>query len=57
MEVQAWNDEQERIAEEWRAAHPLEEKIRACIKDPMSSVEVANLARYYAEEYLKGQNK
>ena len=55
MEVQAWNDEQERIAEEWRAAHPLEEKIRACIKDPMSSVEVANLARYYAEEYLRGQ--
>jgi hypothetical protein len=51
-EVKAYNAEQERIAEEWRAAHPLEEKIRACIKDPKSSVEIADLARFYAKEYI-----
>ena len=49
----AYNDEQKKIAEAWRAEHPLEEKIRACLLDPKSSVDVANLARYYAEEYLK----
>lgn len=54
LEIKAYNDEQQRIAEEWRAAHPLEEHIRACLKDPHSSVDVANLARYYAEVYLKG---
>lgn len=52
-ELRAYNDEQKRIAEAWRAEHPLEEKIRACLKDPMSSVDIANLARYYAEEYIK----
>ena len=52
-EVDAYNAEQHRIAEAWRAEHPLEEKIRACLLDPKSSVDVANLARYYAEEYLK----
>jgi hypothetical protein len=52
-EVRAYNEEQKKIAEAWRAEHPLEEKIRACIKDPMSSVDIANLARYYAEEYIK----
>ena len=52
-ELKAYNEEQKRIAEAWRAEHPLEEKIRACIKDPVSSVDIANLARYYAEEYLK----
>lgn len=51
--VHAYNEEQHRIAEAWRAEHPLEEKIRACIRDPMSSVDIANLARYYAEEYIK----
>lgn len=50
----AYNEEQRRIAEAWRAEHPLEEKIRVCIKDPMSSVDIANLARYYAEEYING---
>lgn len=52
-ELRAYNDEQKKIAEAWRAEHPLEEKIRACLKDPMSSVDIANLARYYAEEYIK----
>ena len=52
-ELKAYNEEQKKIAETWRAAHPLEEKIRACVKDPYSSVDIANLARYYAEVYLK----
>lgn len=52
-EIKSYNEEQAKIAEAWRAEHPLEEKIRACIKDPMSSVEIADLARYYAIEYLK----
>ena len=52
-DLRAYNEEQKRIAEAWGAEHPLEEKIRACIKDPMSSVDIANLARYYAEEYIK----
>lgn len=51
--VKEYNEEQEKIAEAWRAEHPLEEKIRACIKDPLSSVDIANLARYYAEVYIK----
>jgi hypothetical protein len=53
-EIKAYNEEQTKIAEAWRAEHVLEEKIRACLKDPMSSVEIADLARYYAVEYLKG---
>ena len=52
-ELDAYNEEQKRIAEAWRAEHPLEELIRACIKDPISSVDVANLARYYADVYIK----
>lgn len=52
-ELRLYNDRQKKIAEAWRAEHPLEEKIRACLKDPMSSVDIANLARYYAEEYIK----
>jgi hypothetical protein len=52
-DLRAYNDEQKKVAEAWRAEHPLEEKIRACLKDPMSSVDIANLARYYAEEYIK----
>ena len=51
-EIKAYNAAQELIAAEWRAKHPLEEKIRACIKDPKSSVEIADLARFYAKEYL-----
>ena len=54
--IKEYNDEQEKIAETWRAEHPLEELIRACIKDPISSVDVANLARYYAEAYIKGND-
>ena len=42
----AYNDEQEKLAVEWRAAHPLEEYIRVCIKDPNSSAEIAALVRY-----------
>lgn len=55
-EIKAYNEEQAKIAEAWRAEHPLEELIRACIKDPISSVDVANLARYYAEAYIKGND-
>ena len=53
QEIKRYNEEQKEIAAKWRAEHPLEEKIRACLKDPMSSVDIANLARYYAEEYLR----
>lgn len=53
QEIKRYNEEQKKIAEAWRAEHPLEEKIRACLLDPKSSVEVANLARYYAEVYLE----
>ena len=53
LEIKAYNDEQDRLAEIWRAEHPLEEKIRVCLKDPRSSVAIADLARYYAEVYLK----
>lgn len=52
--IDTHNEEQEKIAEAWRAEHPLEELIRACIKDPISSVDIANLARYYAEVYIQG---
>ena len=51
--IKKYNKEQQEFAEKWRAEHPLEEKIRACLLDPKSSVDVANLARYYALEYLK----
>lgn len=53
QEIKRYNKEQNDFAAEWRAEHPLEEKIRACLLDPKSSVDVANLARYYAEVYLK----
>lgn len=52
-EVRAYNEEQEKIAEAWRAEHPFEEYIRICIKDPNSSVAIAVAAKYYAENYLK----
>lgn len=52
-DLKAYNEEQKKIAEAWRATHPLEEKIRVCLKDPLSSVDIANLARYYAEVYIK----
>lgn len=51
-EVRAYNEEQEQIAEAWRAEHPFEEHIRTCIKDPNSSVAIAVAAKYYAENYL-----
>ena len=53
QEIKRYNNEQNDFAAAWRAEHPLEEKIRACLLDPKSSVDVANLARYYAEEYLR----
>ena len=53
QEIKRHNKEQHEFATKWRAEHPLEEKIRACLIDPKSSVDVANLARYYAEVYLK----
>lgn len=55
-EVRAYNEKQHEIAGAWRAEHPLEEQIRACLRDPMSSVDIANLARYYAEAYIKGND-
>ena len=51
--VKEYNEEQEKIAEAWRAEHPFEEHIRTCIKDPNSSVAIAQAAKYYAENYLK----
>lgn len=51
--IQEYNEEQKTIAEAWRFEHPLEEKIRACLLDKNSSVDIAELARYYAEEYIK----
>ena len=57
QEIEKYNKEQNDFAAKWRAEHPLEEKIRACLLDPKSSVDVANLARYYAEVYLKEQEK
>jgi Na+/melibiose symporter-like transporter len=58
VEVRAYNEEQERIAEAWRAEHPFEEHIRTCIKDPNSSVAIAMAAKYYAENYLnKGKEE
>lgn len=56
-DIRAYNEEQERIAKAWRAEHPLEEMIRVCLKDPNSSVDIANLARYYAVEYLRMENE
>lgn len=56
-EIKAYNDEQEKIAEAWRAEHPFEEMIRTCLRDPKSSVDVANLARYYADVYIKENSK
>ena len=53
QEIERYNKEQNDFAAKWRAEHPLEEKIRACLLDPKSSVDVANLARYYAEEYIR----
>ena len=53
LAIKQYNKEQQEIADKWRAEHPLEEKIRACLRDPLSSVDIANLARYYAEEYIK----
>ena len=51
--IKQYNKEQQEIADNWRAEHPLEEQIRQCLLDPKSSVDIANLARYYAEVYLK----
>lgn len=52
VEVNTYNENQEKIAEVWRAAHPFEEYIRTCINDPDSSVAIANAAKYYAESYF-----
>ena len=52
-EINAHNAEQEQIAEEWRTAHPFEEKIRAVLDDQKSSVDVAEMAYFFADKYLK----
>lgn len=56
-EVRAYNEEQDRIAEAWRADHPFEEHIRACLLDKNSSVAIADAAKYYVDVYLKGASK
>jgi hypothetical protein len=56
QEIKRYNEEQERIAEAWRAEHPFEEHIRVCLKDPNSSVAIAEAAKYYAENYLNKEN-
>lgn len=53
-EIKAYNEEQAKIAEAWRAEHPFEEHIRTCIKDPNSSVAIAQAAIYYATHFCKG---
>lgn len=55
-DLRAYNEEQKRIAEAWRAEHPFEEHIRTCIKDPNSSVAIALAAKYYAENYLNKES-
>jgi len=52
-ELYEYNKQQYKIAEEWRAQHPFEEKIRAVLADPKSSVDVAEMAYFFAEKYLK----
>ena len=44
-EVKLYNEEQKKIAELWRAEHPLEERIRKCLEDPHSSVDLAMLLK------------
>lgn len=56
MEVQAWNEEQEKIAEVWRTEHPFEEQIRQCLLDPKSSVDIAKAAIIYVENYFNKEN-
>ena len=52
-EIYEYNKQQHKIAKEWRAQHPFEEKIRAVLDDPLSSVEIAEMAYFFAENYLK----
>ena len=47
-------EEQKKICELWRAQHPFEEAIRKA-QESKSSVDIAELARYYAEHYIKGE--
>lgn len=55
-EIRTYNEEQEKIAAAWRAEHPFEEHIRICIKDPYSSVAIAEAATYYANHYMSKGN-
>lgn len=48
-EVKLYNEEQKKIAEKWRAEHPLEERIRKCLEDPHSSVDLAMLLKAVEE--------
>ena len=52
QEIKKYNEEQERIAEAWRAEHPFEEQIRQCLLDPKSSVDIAKAAIIYVENYF-----
>lgn len=52
-EIDEYNRQQQLIAKEWREAHPFEEKIRAVLNDPKSSVDIAEMAYMFADKYLK----
>ena len=52
-EIDEYNRQQQLIAKEWRAQHPFEEKIRAVLNDPKSSVDIAEMAYFFADKYLK----
>jgi hypothetical protein len=47
--IKVYNEEQQKLAEAWRAEHPLEEKIRKCLEDPHSSVDLAMLIKAVEE--------
>ena len=53
LEIRAYNEEQHRIADAWRAEHPFEEHIRACLLDMNNSVAIAEAAKYYVEQCIK----
>ena len=55
-ECKKYNEEQKAIAEKWRAKHPFEEKIRMS-QVRGSSVDIAEMVRYYAEYINNGKEK
>ena len=57
VEILQWEQitqEQNIIAQEWRAEHEFEELIRKA-KLSTNSTDIAKAAKYYAEHYIKGE--